>query len=203
MAKPTFTRMNLSNVRMIMAIMRVLVEELLCQAVMGQILVLNCPLSGTRGCMRLLFIVLGFKCHRFLRTQLQGHLPDTGGTPRCGCQGPGYVSNSGVRIRSTRLTGGKILPARGHRDGGKDWCGLLMGLVLFRLVVCPLRPGVVGPYSIQSTWFLSHLLLEGTEPYSEFLSCNRWPMVPRVQDPYSSPQAFCRVGVRSHSLDER
>jgi hypothetical protein len=33
MERPAFTRMNLSDVRMIMAIMRVLVKELLCQTV--------------------------------------------------------------------------------------------------------------------------------------------------------------------------
>jgi hypothetical protein len=36
------------------------------------------------------------------------------------------------------LTSGEILPARGYQDGGKDWCGLLPGLVLFKLVVPPL-----------------------------------------------------------------
>jgi hypothetical protein len=36
MEKLTFTRVNLSNIRVIMVIMRVLVEELLCQAVMGR-----------------------------------------------------------------------------------------------------------------------------------------------------------------------
>jgi hypothetical protein len=35
MGKLTFTRMNLSDVKVIMAILRVLVEELLCQVVMG------------------------------------------------------------------------------------------------------------------------------------------------------------------------
>jgi hypothetical protein len=35
MEKLAFTMMNLSDVRVIMAIMRVLMEELLCQAVMG------------------------------------------------------------------------------------------------------------------------------------------------------------------------
>jgi hypothetical protein len=42
MEKPTFIRANLSNVRVIMVIMRVLVEELLCQAVMGHVLGLKC-----------------------------------------------------------------------------------------------------------------------------------------------------------------
>jgi hypothetical protein len=42
MEKLAFTKLYLSVVRVIMAIMRVLIEELLCQAVMGRILVLGC-----------------------------------------------------------------------------------------------------------------------------------------------------------------
>jgi hypothetical protein len=42
MEKSALTRANLSDVRVIMAIMRVLVEELLFQATMGWILVLEC-----------------------------------------------------------------------------------------------------------------------------------------------------------------
>jgi hypothetical protein len=40
-----------------MVIMRVLVEELLCQAVMGLILVLECLLSGARGHMWLRLVM--------------------------------------------------------------------------------------------------------------------------------------------------
>jgi hypothetical protein len=40
MEKPTLTRTNLFDVRMIMAVMRVLLNELLYQTVMEQILVL-------------------------------------------------------------------------------------------------------------------------------------------------------------------
>jgi hypothetical protein len=49
MGKSTFTRARLSNVRVIMAIMCVLMMELLCQAVMGHISVLKYLLSGARG----------------------------------------------------------------------------------------------------------------------------------------------------------
>jgi hypothetical protein len=42
MEKPAFTRANLSDIRVIMTIMRVLVEELLCQVVTGRIPVLEC-----------------------------------------------------------------------------------------------------------------------------------------------------------------
>jgi hypothetical protein len=37
----------------------------------------------------------------------------------------------GLRIRHTGLTDGEILPARGYWNGEKDWCKLLLGLVLF------------------------------------------------------------------------
>jgi hypothetical protein len=41
MEKPAFMRMNFYDVRVIMVIMRVIVEEILCQAVMEQISVLE------------------------------------------------------------------------------------------------------------------------------------------------------------------
>jgi hypothetical protein len=77
------------------------------------------------------------------------------------------------------------------------------GLVLFSLVVPHFQTGVVGSYPIRSIWFPSHLLLEGTGSYPDFLGLNRWPMVPRVQDPDSSPRTFRRVGSQSYSLDGR
>jgi hypothetical protein len=67
---------SLSDVRMIMTIMCVLLEELLCQAVMGRILVLECLLSVTRGCLCLRHVTLDIKWRCFLRTQLQWCLPD-------------------------------------------------------------------------------------------------------------------------------
>jgi hypothetical protein len=48
MEKFAFTSTNLSNIKVIMMIMRVPVEELICQVVTGQILVLECLLSGAR-----------------------------------------------------------------------------------------------------------------------------------------------------------
>jgi hypothetical protein len=54
----------------------------------------------------------------------------------------------GARISYDGLTGGKILPTHGHLDREKDWFELLLGLVLFRLVVPPLQPGVVGTYPV-------------------------------------------------------
>jgi hypothetical protein len=66
-------------------------------------------------------------------------------------------------MRLTGLTGDEILTTRGYRYKGKDYCGLLPGLVLFRMVAPPLQPRVVGPYLLWGAWFSSHLLLEGTD----------------------------------------
>jgi hypothetical protein len=52
-------------------------------------------------------------------------------TPWRGCQGSGRMLSRGMRIRQIGLTSGEIMSARGYRDGGKDWCRLLLGLVLF------------------------------------------------------------------------
>jgi hypothetical protein len=49
MENPTFTWVSLSDVRVIMEIMHVLMEELLCQVVMGHAPVLECLLSSARG----------------------------------------------------------------------------------------------------------------------------------------------------------
>jgi hypothetical protein len=46
MEKSAFTRIDLTDVRVIMVIMRVPVKELLCQAVTGWIPVLKCIMSG-------------------------------------------------------------------------------------------------------------------------------------------------------------
>jgi hypothetical protein len=59
MEKPTFTRANLSNVRVIMMIMRVSLDELLCQGVTGHILVLKYLLSGACGSLWRLAEALG------------------------------------------------------------------------------------------------------------------------------------------------
>jgi hypothetical protein len=51
MEKLTFTRVNLSDVRVIMMIMCVSVVELLCQVATRQITVLKYLLSGAHGCL--------------------------------------------------------------------------------------------------------------------------------------------------------
>jgi hypothetical protein len=66
-----FTRVNLFNVRVIMMIMCVPVEELLCQVVVQQIPILECLLSRACGRLWLRPTMLGIKHRCFLRTQLQ------------------------------------------------------------------------------------------------------------------------------------
>jgi hypothetical protein len=61
MEKPGFTRMNLSSVRVIMAIMHLPVGELLYQAMMERILVLECLLPGTHGLLWLHPVMPGIK----------------------------------------------------------------------------------------------------------------------------------------------
>jgi hypothetical protein len=61
MEKPAFTRANLSDIRVIMTIMRVPVKELLCQAVTGQIPLLKCLWSSMRRSLWSHPIVLNIK----------------------------------------------------------------------------------------------------------------------------------------------
>jgi hypothetical protein len=61
MENPTFTWVSLSDVRVIMEIMRVLMEELLCQVVTGQAPVLECLLSSSRGRLWLRRVMSGIK----------------------------------------------------------------------------------------------------------------------------------------------
>jgi hypothetical protein len=62
---------SLSDVRVIMTIMRILTVKSLCQAAMGWVLVLECLLLDTHGCLWLCPITLGFKWCYFSRTRLR------------------------------------------------------------------------------------------------------------------------------------
>jgi hypothetical protein len=77
MERPAFARPCLSDVRVIMMIMRAPVVELLCQTAKRRILALKCQLSGAHGHIWPCPIVLGIKCHHLLRSQLWWCLPDT------------------------------------------------------------------------------------------------------------------------------
>jgi hypothetical protein len=77
MEKLDFIEVSLFIVRVIMAIMRAPVEELLCQVAMERIPVLKYLLSGTQGNLWPCYVMPGIKCCRFPRTWLQWHLPNT------------------------------------------------------------------------------------------------------------------------------
>jgi hypothetical protein len=77
MEKPAFTRANLSNIKAIMAIMCFPMVELLCQTLMGWILVPKYLLSGVHGRLWSCPIMAGIKCWHFPRIRLQWCLPGT------------------------------------------------------------------------------------------------------------------------------
>jgi hypothetical protein len=117
MENSAFTMVSLSDVRVIMSIMQVLMEELLCQAVMGWILVPKCPLLGGRG--HLCGYVLS--CLALNGTAFRG--PGSRGTysvlenlqasiPRAQ-----VCAEPGVMIRQTCLTCEEILLACGRHTG--------------------------------------------------------------------------------------
>jgi hypothetical protein len=60
---------------------------------------------------------------------------------------------------------------------------------------------MVGPYLIRGYGSLAVLLVTGNQSFPAGWA-NRWPIVPEVQDPDSSPRAFRPAGGRSWSFDE-
>jgi hypothetical protein len=68
MENPAFTGVSLSDIRVIMSIMHILVEELPCQALTGCIPALEYLLSGLRGCMWLHHVLSSIKWHHYPRT---------------------------------------------------------------------------------------------------------------------------------------
>jgi hypothetical protein len=90
MENPAFTEMSLSDGKVIMAIMHVLSLDLLCQAVMGRVPVLECLLLGARVCQRLRPILFGFKCPLLEGPSSRVTCP-VPGTPKHGYRGPGCV----------------------------------------------------------------------------------------------------------------
>jgi hypothetical protein len=111
---PAFIGASLSDVKVIMMIMCVLVVELLCQTVTGRIPVLECLLLGTRGRLRLCLIMFGIKWPHHSRTLALEPLARYLGYPQVWLQRHGHISSRGARISQTGLTVGKILPARRH-----------------------------------------------------------------------------------------
>jgi hypothetical protein len=93
--EPPSYRMSLSDIGVIIAIMRVLVVELLCQAVTGWIPTLKCLLPGAHGHMWLHLIFSGIKWLRYSRTPTLRPLARYLGYPGHGYRGPetGLVSS--------------------------------------------------------------------------------------------------------------
>jgi hypothetical protein len=71
MGKPAPIRGSLSDVRVTVMIMRVLIVKSLCQVAMSPVPELECMLPGASGCMWLRLVIPSTKWHCFLRTQLQ------------------------------------------------------------------------------------------------------------------------------------
>jgi hypothetical protein len=77
--------------------------------------------------------------------------------------------------------GGEILPAHVYRNKEKRICGLLLGLVLFRLVVPPLQLRVVMPFRYGVCG--SSVICCWRKPIvSRIVDRNWWPTVPGVLD---------------------
>jgi hypothetical protein len=114
MENTTFIRASLSDVREIVTIMHVLVEELLCHAMIERIPVLKCLLSRACGHLWLRPVLPSIKWHHYPMTQDLWPLAWYLGYPGRGYRGPKCMSCWGARMRQTWLTGGEILPARGH-----------------------------------------------------------------------------------------
>jgi hypothetical protein len=104
---------GLSDAREIMMIMRVLLVEFLCQAAMGQTLVLKYLVIGARGCLWLCPIMPAFKWCYFTRSRPHWCLPDIGEPLGMTTWGLGQVTR---RIYSGQLSG-EILTIRGYCDG--------------------------------------------------------------------------------------
>jgi hypothetical protein len=140
MEKLIFTRACLSNVRVIVVIMRVPLIESLCQAAIEWIPT-RVPIVRHTWGLWPRPVKSGSKCHCFPRpwrlvksTRYWKLLDGVTGYP-----GPSRV----------KQTGGEILPTHVYHNEEERLCRLLSGSVLFRLVVSPFQLGVVEPYPVQ------------------------------------------------------
>jgi hypothetical protein len=127
MKNPTLIRASLSDVRVIMVIMHVLVVDLLCQAVMGWILVIMCILPGACGRLRLRLVLPAIKWPRYLRIPALGPLTRYLGYP--------FTWTLGDRVHAQPWCEGKLdwvdkwwNPAHPQlfEMGKKDWCRSLL-----------------------------------------------------------------------------
>jgi hypothetical protein len=89
---------SLSDVRVTMVIMRVLVVELLCQVVIGCVPVLESLLPGTRGRLWLCLVLPDIEWPRFLRTPALKPLARYLGYPRRRLLGPKRMLCQDARV---------------------------------------------------------------------------------------------------------
>jgi hypothetical protein len=184
MENPASYRSILSDVRVIMAIMRVLVVDLPCQVVTGWVPALECLLLGACGHLPLHLVLCGIKWPRYPRTPVLMPLARYLGYPQSWLTGDPAHAEPGCEDKLHRIDmWGNPARLRPLRWDKRDWCISHLGWVLFSLVQPPLQLEVVGPYLVWGAWFPSYLPLEGTGPYLDLVSHNWRPAVPRAQDP--------------------
>jgi hypothetical protein len=70
-------------------------------------------------------------------------------------------------------SGGEILAAHANLSVEKQRCGLLSGLICFRMVAPPLQPGVLGPSSWYEVYDSPAICLWRESVISKILVCNR------------------------------
>jgi hypothetical protein len=125
-------RGELINVGVSMMIIRVLTMKMLCQVMMGRVLVLGCLLPSTRGCMwcEALNSTASTRLHWLYLVLKRPPGITTAGLGACwaGLQGA-TVDGQVAKFCSSAVT-----------EMGEVWYRLGPSLVLFRLVVHPLQP---------------------------------------------------------------
>jgi hypothetical protein len=112
---PTFTRTSLSNVRVIMVILRVPVDELVYQVGTERIQYSSAYCQVHVGACNYILSCLALNDVASQGSQLRWNLPSHLENLGHGQRGPGCVWSQVMR---TGWTGGEILLAQGYRDGG-------------------------------------------------------------------------------------
>jgi hypothetical protein len=153
---------------------------------MGRIAALEYMLFGMRGFLWPRLTASCNKCRSFLRPRHRWSLSVTE-RPRAGQLDAQAHPEWGGRHNGQ--TGGEILPVHVYHDEGKRRCGLLPGLVHFRLVAPPPQSRVVGHIQCEVCGFpviccWRKLII------SRIVGCNQRPAVARVLDLDSS--AWCQ-----------
>jgi hypothetical protein len=116
MDNPTFIAVRLSDVRVIMTIMHVLVVDLPGQAVMDGFKYSSACLPGARGCLQAGLVWSSIKWLCYPKTPTLWSLARYWESPGLATEGPGALGQFARRNR-IGLAGGEFLPAHGHCGG--------------------------------------------------------------------------------------